>query len=102
MRCYGYKFAEVLDLPIRAFHLLSRNIDRLTAEDDYRMARVVALAMSGGEGLNDLFEQLRKQMGQTVIYEDEPADEISPKYRQILEMKLDQDGLQSLKGLGRL
>lgn len=102
MRCYGYRFREVLDLPIHIFHLLSRNIDRMTAEDDYRMARCVALGMSGGDGLNDLFEQLRKQMGQTVVFEDEPADQVPGKYREVLNMELDEEGLQSLKGMGRL
>ena len=102
MRCYGYKFAEVMNLAVDIFHMLSRNIDRMSAEDDHRMAQVVALGMSGGEGLNDLFDQLRKQMGQTVVYEDSPSYEIPGKYREVLEMELDEGGLQSLKGLGRL
>ena len=102
MRCYGYKWKEVLDLPIGIFHMMSRNIDRLTAEDDYRMARVVAFGMSGGEGLADLFDQLRKQMGQAVVYEDDELGDVPLKYREVVEMELDAEGLQSLKGLGTL
>lgn len=101
MRCYGYRFREVMDLPMHIFSLLQRNIDRMTAEDDYRMARTVALGFSGGDGLSDLFEQLRKQMGSAVVYEDDDG-EVPEKLHRVLEMEFDEEGLHALKGMGRV
>lgn len=89
-----------MDLPMHIFSLLSRNIDRMTAEDDYRMARTVALGFSGGDGLSDLFEQLRRQMGSAVVYEDGGAE--PQRLHRVLEMEFDEEGLQSLKGMGRV
>ena len=91
-----------MDLPMHIFGILNRNIDRMTAEDDYRMARAIALGFSGGDGLTDLFDQLRKQMGTTILYEDEEPGQISEKARYVLDMEFDAEGLESLKGMGKV
>lgn len=98
MRTYGMRLLEVLDLPVRTFWMLHRAIDRMQAELDYRMVAVIGNGMAGGEGLENLVKGLRSQMGTIVEYEEGKA----PIYETEIKEDFDREGLESLKGLGRL
>jgi hypothetical protein len=93
MRFYGMAFREVLTLPIQTFWMLHRNVDRVVAEENYKSAIIAASAM-GGDGLTTLLEDLRKQMGDVVIVDEAKLA--------MQEAKLDREGLNSLRGLGRV
>lgn len=66
-----YSFGDVqkvLDLPLKTFWMLHKNIDRLEAEKDLRAAQLAAQTQSG-EGFKELVRGLQKEMGQVVILE---------------------------------
>lgn len=69
MRFYGLSHQQALDLPIETFWMMHRNVDRLRAEEDYRMATIAIYAASG-EKIEELLRDLRDQMG-TIIEVDE-------------------------------
>lgn len=49
--------------------MLSRNIDRITAEQDIRQAKI-ALQAQSGEGFQSLVEDLQRQVGRVVEYDE--------------------------------
>lgn len=98
MKTYSMRLSEVLDLPVKAFWMLHRAIDRMQAELDYRMVAVIANGMAGGEGLENLVTGLNAQIGTIVEWEEGTAPAPAPK---VVE-KFDREGLESLKGMGKL
>lgn len=56
----------MLDLPLRAFWLMSNNITRLSAEEDIRRLSVTAAAPSE-KGFKQVNEQLRHEMGEVFV-----------------------------------
>lgn len=75
-----YSFGDVrkvLDLPLKTFWMLHKNIDRQEAERDLRTAQIAAQTQSA-EGFKDLMQDLRAQMGQVVVFEADaqPEDQI--------------------------
>ncbi|HYG86989.1 MAG TPA: hypothetical protein VD978_12085 [Azospirillum sp.] len=72
-----------MSLPIRAFWLLNRNIDRLTAEEDMR-AMTNTLCAQSGEGYRLHAAALSEQMGQVVL---------------VIDTTYDRQGLNELKAL---
>jgi hypothetical protein len=93
MSFYGFGFRETLDLPIAAFLLFSRNIDRHMAEHDTRQV-TIATHITTSEGVEKLGESLGSQIGKTFEYEVEPqpALKVDP---------YDREGLLALKNLGK-
>lgn len=83
-------------MPIELFWMLHRNVDRLRADDDYRQAIVVAHAMAGGEGLADLMEKLKEQVGMVVDVDE------GLLAMERAEVERDVDGLNDLKSLGKV
>jgi hypothetical protein len=49
--------------------MLSRNIDRINAENDIRAARI-GLQVQSGEGFQELIADLQKQMGKVFEYDE--------------------------------
>ncbi len=92
MRFYGLSDEQVLQMPVRRFWLLHKNVDRIAAEEDIRVAAIAASVQSG-ESFNELMNGLRKQMGEVVI-----IDRIS----QAMTEKLDRVGLAMLKGMKKV
>lgn len=92
MHFYGLSDQQLLAMPLKRFWFLSRSIDRITAEEDTRMAHVAAMVQSG-ETLEDLLDRLRKQMG-TVVDMDHAVT--------AQEEQLDSAGLASLRELGKV
>lgn len=80
--------------------MMHRNIDRMAAEQDRRNVAVFGHAFSGGDGLEQLVERLDKEMGEVVITDDTKPD--GQKRHPVLDMELDVEGLNALKGMGGL
>lgn len=66
------KFADVMELPLRTFWSLNRNVDRLRAEQDIRSLQVATAAQTvedGGDAVKFLSEHLRMEIGSPIIIE---------------------------------
>jgi hypothetical protein len=90
MSFYGFSdIQKLLTTPVVTFWMLHKNIDRLMAERDMRTADV-AIRSQSAEGVRDLFEDLKKQMGTVVDFD---------RVLQSQEAVIDREGLKALKGL---
>lgn len=94
MSFYGLSDEHVLKMPISRFWLMSRSVDRISAERDMRAARVAASVQSG-EGVEKLFDDLHKEMGEVARFERRVNKVVAAE-------QLDREGLHALKGLGRM
>lgn len=82
----------MLKLPVKLFWMLYNNIDRIIADDSSSQA-ILLSSVQSKETLDKFIENCDKRKGLTVLTEDANIDD--PEY-------YDKEGLQSLKGLGRL
>jgi hypothetical protein len=93
MSFYGFSDTQkLLATPVVTFWMLHKNIDRLSAEKDMRVADV-AIRSQTSEGVKALFEDLRTQMGTVVDFDRVLARQ---------EEQIDRAGLQGLKLLGKI
>ena len=70
MREYRMNYADVLNLPLRFFWALNRNVDRLRAEQELRDLRVQCAAGSeDGKSITALSQALREELGSPVLVE---------------------------------
>lgn len=58
---------ELLGVPLTMFWMLSRNIDRLRAEEDVRSLQVARAAQADGEGVKAFMEGLQLRIGRPVV-----------------------------------
>ena len=58
---------ELLGVPLTMFWMLSRNIDRLRAEEDVRNLQVARAAQADGEGVKAIMEGLQLRIGRPVV-----------------------------------
>lgn len=58
---------ELLGVPLTMFWMLSRNIDRLRAEEDVRNLQVARAAQADGEGVKAFMEGLQLRIGRPVV-----------------------------------
>ena len=58
---------ELLGVPLTMFWMLSRNIDRLRAEEDVRNLQVARAAQADGEGVKAVMEGLQLRIGRPVV-----------------------------------
>jgi SMC interacting uncharacterized protein involved in chromosome segregation len=64
---YGFSdVKKVLSLPLVTFWMLSKNIDRMNAENDIRSAELILRTNSDKEGLTTYLEKLQEQIGHVV------------------------------------
>jgi hypothetical protein len=82
----GYR--EVMSLPVRAFWVMNRNIDRLRAEEDLRSIKV-GIATQSDEANKKITEHLFKERGEWITF--------SPLASHL--HKRDEDGVARLKRL---
>lgn len=66
MHFYGLGYQETLNLPLRAFWVMSSNINRISAENDIRNLSVVA-GGQGGDGFKEVNRGLQREMGQPIV-----------------------------------
>ena len=97
MAAYSMTYREVRSLPIEAFWMLNKNVDRIAAENDIR-ALVVAIHAQSGEGFKDLMEGLTKQFGRVFEYDEGKKAMIEAKKRDLLSS----DEKADLNALGDL
>ena len=86
MRFYGLSDTHVLQMPISRFWMLNTNVDRVSAQEDYRTARAHMVSQSTKEGVRDYFDGLAKELGTIIV-----RDETQPDY----------EGVQRLKSLAQ-
>ncbi|EBP3777657.1 hypothetical protein CF88_18055 [Salmonella enterica subsp. enterica] len=58
---------ELLGVPLTMFWMLSRNIDRLRAEEDVRNLQVARAAQADGESVKAFMEGLQLRIGRPVV-----------------------------------
>lgn len=68
MHFYSMNYAGVLELPLHTFWEMSRNVDRIRAEEDMRMIAVIGQAFSEKE---DYFNRLQADRGE-IATSDKP------------------------------
>ncbi|MEY0334704.1 hypothetical protein AB7W23_21325 [Providencia rettgeri] len=54
-------------MPLERFWLLSRNIDRIKAEDDIRQLQVARVAQATGDSYSAFEKSLQQRLGQPVV-----------------------------------
>ena len=64
---YAVSPLELLGVPLTMFWMLSRNIDRLRAEEDVRNLQVARAAQADGEGVKAFMEGLQLRIGRPVV-----------------------------------
>ena len=89
--------AQVLDMPLRRFWLLHRNIDRIAAEEGQRALHIAAMSQSG-EGYSDLMEKLQERVGEVVVFDEDTTEQ---ELKFIPNAERDQEGFNALKMMGR-
>lgn len=82
MRFYGLSDTHIFDMPINRFWLLNSNIDRISAQEDFRKARANMTSQATKEGIHEYFDGLSKEMGTIVV-----RDETQPDYEGIEKLK---------------
>ena len=87
---------KVKKLPLKTFWMMQRNIDRLEAGLDYRLMQVM-LSVTSSEGVKDHTTRLRQLIGKVVYYDKDRVISV-----QAQEEKLDIEGLNRLRGKGKL
>ena len=91
MAKYNMGYEETRKLPNLVFWLLSKNIDRLNAEEDQRFLDTNT-ACSSSEGYSEFHKILKKRLGNVAIFEEhDPRD-----------VKLDRQGLDILRNMGNI
>lgn len=81
-------------MPARIFWLLSRHVDRHTADEDLRQVTLMrASQLQDKDAWLDFTEGLRRQMGEISHYDDEA------KAQKSMEVTLDRGGLDELRAL---
>lgn len=78
---------ELLGIPLTMFWMLSRNIDRLRAEEDIRNLQVARAAQADGEGVKAFMEGLQLRIGRPVVTDkvyDSRKDKADPDAKEQL------------------
>lgn len=70
MQFYGQSYMQMMDLPIKAFWLMNKNIDRIAARQDMRRLSIAMCAQSS-EAANQLRDSLNAESGTVVKMEAE-------------------------------
>lgn len=68
-REYGMSYWDTKRLPIRAFWLMSGNINRLMAESDMRHMSAVS-SLNDTDGIKEKFSELSRELGKVTKFEE--------------------------------
>jgi hypothetical protein len=82
-------YRETMNLPIKAFWMLSRNIDRIKAQEDMRSLTVAACSQGSAEAAQSYRESLVIEIGTITKFKFDP----------IGDAVRDDDGISVLKGM---
>ena len=78
---------ELLNVPLTMFWMLSRNIDRLRAEEDVRNLQVARASKADGEAVKAFMEGLQLRIGRPVVTDkvyDPSQDKADPDAKEQL------------------
>ena len=78
---------ELLNVPLTMFWMLSRNIDRLRAEEDVRNLQVARASQADGEAVKAFIEGLQLRIGRPVVTDkvyDPSQDKADPDAKEQL------------------
>ena len=78
---------ELLKVPLTMFWMLSRNIDRLRAEEDVRNLQVARASQADGEAVKVFMEGLQLRIGRPVVTDkvyDPSQDKADPDAKEQL------------------
>ncbi|TJR02106.1 hypothetical protein C9Z48_25445 (plasmid) [Escherichia coli] len=78
---------ELLNTPLTMFWMLSRNIDRLRAEEDVRNLQVARASQADGEAVKAFMEGLQLRIGRPVVTDkvyDPSQDKADPDAKEQL------------------
>ena len=78
---------ELLNVPLTMFWMLSRNIDRLRAEEDVRNLQVARASQADGEAVKAFMEGLQLRIGRPVVTDkvyDPSQDKAEPDAKEQL------------------
>ena len=78
---------ELLNVPLTMFWMLSRNIDRLRAEEDVRNLQVARVSQADGEAVKAFMEGLQLRIGRPVVTDkvyDPSQDKADPDAKEQL------------------
>lgn len=78
---------ELLNVPLTMFWMLSRNIDRLRAEEDVRNLQVARASQADGEAVKAFMEGLQLRIGRPVVTDkvyDPSEDKADPDAKEQL------------------
>ncbi len=78
---------ELLNVPLTMFWMLSRNIDRLRAEEDVRNLQVARASRADGEAVKAFMEGLQLRIGRPVVTDkvyDPSQDKADPDAKEQL------------------
>lgn len=86
MRFYGLDDEQVFRMSIRRFWLLNANIDRISAQENYRNAQVAMTANMTKESIETYFKALQAEIGTVVVREETPDYEGITKLKTMAAM----------------
>ena len=78
---------ELLNVPLTMFWILSRNIDRLRAEEDVRNLQVARASQADGEAVKAFMEGLQLRIGRPVVTDkvyDPSQEKVDPDAKEQL------------------
>ena len=84
---YAVSPLELLNVPLTMFWMLSRNIDRLRAEEDVRNLQVARASQADGEAVKAFMEGLQLRIGRPVVTDkvyDPSQDKADPDAKEQL------------------
>lgn len=84
---YGMSYREVMDLPMKTFWMLNRNISRLLAEQDLRAAEI-AVSVNSGDAMKALHTKLLKEFDNPYRMENSGP---------VIDEERDEEGFAQLK-----
>ncbi len=85
MHFYSISYFDFLKLPLSVFWELSRNVDRIKAENDLRFIQAIGISISGE---SNGIESLKKQLGTVVEVKNIEKDQ-----------GYDSDGINTIKAM---
>lgn len=85
-----------MNFPLKKFWFLLNQIDRLRAEDNFRLLQLTAAAGSG-EGYETMAENLKKQIGITYVWEEAAPRVIVVETAEGLDPEFDRTAFNALR-----
>jgi hypothetical protein len=97
---FHFSHDDMLKMPMRRFWFYLKQVDRINAEEDLRLLRLLAAAHSG-ETIEQVTKDLNQVMGRIYVYEPK-AKSFEVEDENAMDPNFDRAGLHALKGKSRV